>query len=59
MRLFRKNKNAFKVRKTTDEQITRRQLLDSLNNVAAELRNITTMINRMNGYPDDYRRDDK
>ena len=57
MGLFRKNKNVFKARITTDEPITRKQLLDSLNNIAAQIRNITTMINRMN--EDSDRRDDK
>ena len=57
MGLFRKNKNVFKTRITTDEPITRKQLLDSLNNIATQLRNVTVMINRMN--EDSDRRDDK
>ena len=52
MGLFRKNKNAFKDRKTIDEPMTRRQLLDSMNNIAAGIRNVTAMIERMNADSD-------
>ena len=48
MGLFRKNKNVFKVRTTIDEPMTRAQLLDSMNNIAAGIRNVTAMIEHSN-----------
>ena len=48
MGLFRKNRHGFGTKKTTDEPITRAQLLDKINNIAAEIRNVTAMIERMN-----------
>ena len=48
MVLFRKNRHGFGTKQTTDEPMTRAQLLDGLNNIAAEIRNATAMIERMN-----------
>ena len=64
MGLFRKNKNVFKARKTTDSQAIRTQLLNTLNDmsaswngVATELKNLTAEIKRMDD--DSNQRDDK